>query len=73
MTAETYTQADHRADGLLDSILTKPHSEGQTAEAIRVGNAWRARSNGQGWDPEPRNPLRPGQPKDRKRRLVSKA
>lgn len=53
MRTESYTEADQRAEALLDSILTRPHTESAVAKALRAGNIWRALSNGMGWDPEP--------------------
>lgn len=57
MRTETYTEADARAEKLMDSILIRKHTEGEVARAMRVGNVWRALSNGVGWDPEPKNPI----------------
>lgn len=49
MRTETYTQADRRAEKLMDTVLTAPHTESGVAKAIRAGNIWRALSTGEGW------------------------
>jgi hypothetical protein len=57
MRTETYSEADARAEKLLDSILVRKHTGGQVAKAVTAGNVWRSLSNGTGWDPQPRNPI----------------
>ena len=57
MRTETYTDAERRADTLLESILVRPHTESEVAKAIAAGNIWRALSNGEGWDPVAKNPI----------------
>jgi len=57
MRIETNTEADARAEKLLDSILVREHTESAVAKAVAAGNVWRALSDGVGWDPNPRNPI----------------